>query len=96
MFLPTSVPPAPPQPHATVIQTASTGLIFVGILAVLLLLPPVRTALRELTERITDFFYGPPRPATPVVDVQDSDETDKAASANSRREIENFDLDLFT
>jgi UPF0716 family protein affecting phage T7 exclusion len=96
MFLPTSVPPAPPQPHATVIQTASTGLIFVGIVAVLLLLPPVRSALRELTERITDFFYGPPAAPASAETEAKVEQTDSGTSTNSRREIENFDLDLFS
>lgn len=92
MFLPTSVPPAPPQPHATMIQTASTGLIIIGIVAVLFLLPPVRSALRELMERITDFFYGPALVATAAEEPAAAEEK---PTSTSRREIENFDLDLF-
>jgi len=94
MFLPTSVPPAPPAPHATLIQNGSMVLMATGILVVLVALPPVRNALRDLLERCTTFFYGPPRPAasapTPVEDAM------AEKPPTSRREIDEFDLDLFT
>lgn len=93
MFLPTSVPPAPPQPHATLIQNLSMVLIVTGITAVLFLLPPVRNAIRDLLDRVTDFFYGP---GDIVAAVDVSREEEPATTATSRREIENFDLDLFT
>ncbi len=94
MFLPTSVPPAPPQPHATMTQNLSMVLIVTGIVAVLFLLPPVRNAIRELLDRVTDFFYGP---AALVADTDASTEDAKKEepATTSRREIENFDLDLF-
>jgi len=95
MFLPTSVPPAPPQPHATLIQNLSMVLIVTGIAAVLFLLPPVRNAIRDLLDRVTDFFYGPvDAVADPAADVVAEEEP--VTASTSRREIENFDLDLFT
>jgi len=96
MLIPTSVPPAPPQPHATMIQSLSTVLIVTGVLAVLFILPPVRSALRDLLDRVTDFFYGPP--AAPdqrsAADPEKTADTTVPATA-SRREIDEFDLDLF-
>ena len=93
MFLPTSVPPAPPQPHATMIQNLSMVLIVTGITAVLFLLPPVRNAIRDLFDRVTDFFYGPP--GATVETAPDAAEEEVTTASTSRREIENFDLDLF-
>jgi len=94
MFIPTSVPPAPPQPHATLIQNLSMVLIVTGLTAVLFLLPPVRRAISELFDRATDFFYGPGDVVTEtVVEIV---EEEPVTASNSRREIENFDLDLFT
>lgn len=94
MFLPTSVPPAPPQPHATLIQNLSMVLIVTGITAVLFLLPPVRNAIRDLLDRVTDFFYGPGDVVASITDAVHDEEP--VMVATSRREIENFDLDLFT
>lgn len=93
MFFPTSVPPAPPQPHATLIQNLSMVLIITGITAVLFLLPPVRNAIRELLDRVTDFFYGSGDIVTKTTDEVFEEES--TTTATSRREIENFDLDLF-
>lgn len=93
MFIPTSVPPAPPQPHATMIQNLSMVLIVTGITAVLFLLPPVRAAIRDLFDRVTDFFYGPSDVLAAT--VEEAPEEEPASSATSRKEIENFDLDLF-
>ena len=94
MLIPTSVPPAPPQPHATMIQNLSTVLIVTGIVAVLFILPPVRAALRDLLDRVTDFFYGPPADAPSALEATKTQDTPVSATA-SRREIDDFDLDLF-
>jgi UPF0716 family protein affecting phage T7 exclusion len=93
MFYSTSVLPAPPQPHATLIQNLSMVLIITGITAVLFLLPPVRNAIRELLDRVTDFFYGSSDIVTETTD--EVFEEEPTTTATSRREIENFDLDLF-
>jgi UPF0716 family protein affecting phage T7 exclusion len=76
------------------IQNLSMVLIVTGITAVLFLLPPVRNAIRDLFDRVTDFFYGPP--SAPAETTPEALEEEVITASTSRREIENFDLDLFT
>jgi hypothetical protein len=76
------------------IQNLSVVAMVSGIVLVLVALPPVRGAVRDLFDRITEFFYGPPRlindaSQTPAVTQEEQ------SVSTARREIDEFDLDMF-
>lgn len=85
------VPPAPAPPHASLIQHLSVLFTAMGIGVVLFLIPPVRNACRDLCYTVMDLFQG--RSATEPVETTTVDESTETPA--SRREIEEFDLDIF-
>lgn len=83
-----SVPLAPPAVNAALISSLSMMLMILGVVLVLCALPPVRAAAGELADRVASI--GKPR--RNVVAAEGASEQ----QAPSRREIEEFDLDLFS
>jgi hypothetical protein len=60
-------------------------------------LPPVRKAVRDLIDRTTDKIYGPIPPKTPKpASTETAETTPESISSAPRREIDNFDLDMFS
>lgn len=83
-----SVPPVPPPPHASAIQHLSMAFFVMGITLIMAILPPVRRACRERMDSVVDYFDR--RQERPSVEVPVAD-----APAPTRKEIEEFDLDIF-
>lgn len=94
MRLVLALQPVPQSPHASMIQNLSIVAMVSGIVLVLVALPPVRGAVRDLFDRITEFFYGPPRLPGATPEPPTASEEDKPMST-TRREIDEFDLDMF-
>jgi len=85
-----SVPPVPPPPHASAIQHLSMAFFVMGIVLIAAILPPVRRACRERMDSMVDYFdrrQERPSAEVPVADAP--------APARTRKEIEEFDLDIF-
>jgi hypothetical protein len=95
MNLPLALPPVPPPPHASMIQNLSVVAMVSGIVLVLVALPPVRGAVRDLFDRITEFFYGPPRVTTEDPQSLVASSSEDKPTSTTRREIDDFDLDMF-
>lgn len=86
-----SVPPVPPPPHASAIQHLSVAFFVTGLVLVTAILPPVRRACRERMDSMVDFFDRRQERPAPEVLV-----TDAPAPTKTRKEIEEFDLDIFS
>lgn len=91
MNLLSTLQPVPAPPHATLIQDASKLAIFAGITLVLAALPPIRRAARTLLDRVAEIIYGPSR----TMETVSAPAEDTTPIATIRREIEDFDLDMF-
>jgi hypothetical protein len=87
-----TVDPVPPAPHSSLVTNLSILFIVTGVTLVCSALPPVRKAGRELFDRISDTVYGKPGP---VRVSEPSPQVPVAEPAAVRKEIENFDLDIF-
>lgn len=87
--------PVPQPPHASMIQNLSVVAMFSGIVLVLVALPPVRNSVRDLFDRITEFFYGPPRVTNEGPQALASASSEDKSVSTTRREIDDFDLDMF-
>jgi hypothetical protein len=86
------VPPAPAPPHAALIQHLSVLFTVMGIGVVLFLIKPVRNACRDLSYTVMDLVQR--RPTAPAKDETETP-VDTVETPASRREIEEFDLDIF-
>lgn len=81
--------PLAAPPNTGLLKSIAQVLLFSGIGTVCVAFPPLRKKFVAAAQSVRDYFYQPatlPRPAQQVVEP----------SKNSRREIEEFDLDLFT
>ena len=81
--------PLAAPPKTGLLKSIAQVLLFSGIGTVCVAFPPLRKKFVAAAQSVRDYFYQPatlPRPAQQVVEP----------SKNSRREIEEFDLDLFT
>lgn len=86
-----AVPPVPPPPHASAIQHLSVAFFAIGLVLVMAILPPVRRACRERMDSVVDFFGRSPKKAATA-----TPEVVETTSTRTRKEIENFDLDIFS
>jgi hypothetical protein len=89
-----AVTQVPPPPNAALISSLSTTLMVLGVVLVLCALPPVRAAVGDLADRIAAF--GRPRRRPAAVASATSPAEDAPRAPETRREIEEFDLDLFS
>jgi hypothetical protein len=85
-----SVPPVPPPPHASAIQHLSVAFFVIGLLLVTAILPPARRACRERMDAVVDYFHPEQREV-----VTEAPAPEASAPTRTRKEIENFDLDIF-
>lgn len=90
--------PLPAQPGAEMIQTLSMVLIIFGTAVAALAIPLVRSRIGGQFDSISDFFFGDRKTAAVKSEKTGQDTSSTSApqaSATTRREIDNFDLDLF-
>lgn len=93
------VPMAPMAPNAALIGPLSVVVMVSGIVIILAVLAPVRRAFARAAEDLT---YLKPRPrkrpaaaAVPATTVSEPEAEAYGSSSTGRREIDDFDLDLF-
>lgn len=96
----TEVPPVPPSQSAALIGSLSTMVMILGVVLVLCALPPVRAAVGDLADRLTRSGRYRPRPvrkpATKTTEAPEASPSTEAPAAERRRELDEFDLDIFS
>ena len=83
-----SLQPVATPPDTTLLKPIAQGLFVLGLCTVAVALPQVRHKISELMQNVKDYFYEPVKLSCVLED-------DKTLKSTTRREIEEFDLDLF-
>lgn len=91
----TDMPPALPAAGSP-LPVLSTQLIIFGLVISLLAIPQVRLGIMSVVDQVREFFYGPDMPETATSPADDQQSGDGDARADgSRREVDDFDLNIF-